>query len=94
MRETILAQSGIPRAEFVAALDRLRRGDPPQRVLDDRFIDAFAIAGTAEECLARAALYRRARVTELVLTFAGSQPARDIAYLGGAVAERAAVEVR
>jgi 5,10-methylenetetrahydromethanopterin reductase len=94
LRETILAQSGIPRAEFVAALDRLRRGDPPQRVLGDRFIEAFAIAGTAEECRARAALYRRAGVTELVLTFAGSQPARDIAYLGGAVAELAAVEFR
>jgi 5,10-methylenetetrahydromethanopterin reductase len=94
LRETIVAESGIPKAEFVAALDRLRRGDPPQQVLDDRFIDAFAIAGTAEECLAGAALYRRAGVTELVLTFAGSQPARDIAYLGGAVAELAAAEVR
>jgi 5,10-methylenetetrahydromethanopterin reductase len=94
LRETIVAESGIPRAEFVVTLDRLRRGDPPQRVLDDRFIDAFAIAGTAEECLARAALYRRAGVGELVLTFAGSQPAQDIAYLGGAVAELAAAEVR
>ena len=94
LRETIVAESGIPRAEFVAALDRLRRGDPPQQALDDRFIDAFAIAGTAEECLARAALYRRAGVAELVLTFGGSQPARDIAYLGGAVAEFAAAEVR
>jgi 5,10-methylenetetrahydromethanopterin reductase len=94
LRETIVAESGIPKVEFVAALDRLRRGDPPQRVLDDRFIDAFAIAGTAEECLARAALYRRAGVAELVLTFGGSQPARDIAYLGGAVAEFAAAEVR
>jgi hypothetical protein len=94
LRETIVAESAIPKAEFVAALDRLRRGDPPQRVLDDRFIDAFAIAGTAEECLARAALYRRVGVGELVLTFVGSQPAGDIAYLGGAVAELAAADVR
>jgi 5,10-methylenetetrahydromethanopterin reductase len=94
LRETIVAQSGIPRPDFVAALDRLRRGDPPQRVLDDRFIDAFAIAGTAEQCLARAALYRRAGVGELVLTFAGARATRDIAYLGGAVAELAAAEVR
>jgi alkanesulfonate monooxygenase SsuD/methylene tetrahydromethanopterin reductase-like flavin-dependent oxidoreductase (luciferase family) len=94
LRETIVAESGIPKAEFVTALDRLRRGDPPQQALDDRFIGAFAIAGTAEECLARAALYRRAGVGELVLTFAGSQPAQDIAYLGGAVAELAAAEVR
>jgi 5,10-methylenetetrahydromethanopterin reductase len=94
LRETIVAESSIPRADFVAALSRLRHGDPPQRVLDDRFIDAFAIAGTAEQCLARAALYRRAGVTELVLTFAGAQATRDIAYLGGAVGELAAAEVR
>ena len=93
LRETIVAESGIPRAEFVVALDRLRRGDPPQRVLDDRFIDAFAIAGTAEECLSRAALYRRAGVGELVLTFGGSQPTGDIAYLAGAVGELGAAEV-
>jgi 5,10-methylenetetrahydromethanopterin reductase len=94
LRETIVAKSGIPRPDFVAALDRLRHGDPPHQALDDRFIDAFSIAGTAEECLARAALYRLAGVGELVLTFAGSQPAQDIAYLGGAVAELAAAEVR
>jgi 5,10-methylenetetrahydromethanopterin reductase len=93
-RETIVAESGIPRADFVAALDRLRHGDPPQQTLDDRFIDAFAIAGTAEQCLDRAARYRGAGVTELVLTFAGAQATRDIAYLGGAVAELAAAEVR
>jgi 5,10-methylenetetrahydromethanopterin reductase len=94
LRETIVAQSGIPKAEFAAALDRLRRGDPPQRALDDRFIEAFAIAGTAEECLDRARLFRQAGVGELVLTFAGSQPAQDIAYLGGAVAELATAAAR
>jgi 5,10-methylenetetrahydromethanopterin reductase len=94
LRETIVAQSGIPKAEFAAALDRLRRGDSPQRALDDRFIDAFAIAGTAQECLARAALYRRAGATELVLTFAGPQPTRDIAYLGSAVAKLDAAGLR
>jgi hypothetical protein len=88
LRETIVVQSGIPRPEFVAALDRLRRGEAADRVLDERFVDAFAIAGTAEECLARAARYRRAGVGELVLTFAGADPARDIGYLGRALAEK------
>ena len=60
LRETIVLQSGIPRPEFVAALDRLRRGEAADRVLDERFVDAFAIAGTAEECLVAAARYRRA----------------------------------
>jgi 5,10-methylenetetrahydromethanopterin reductase len=88
LRETIVAQSGIEKPEFVAALDRLRRGEPAGRVLGDRFVEAFAIAGTAEECLAGAARYRRAGVDELVLTFAGADPARDIGYLGRALAEK------
>ena len=90
LRETIVAHSGIEKQEFVVALDRLRRGEPASRVLDDRFVEAFAIAGTAEECLAGAARYRRAGVDELVLTFAGAEPARDIGYLGRALAAKRA----
>jgi 5,10-methylenetetrahydromethanopterin reductase len=85
LRDTILRHSGIPKAEFVAALDRVRRGDPAEAALDERFITAFAVAGTAEDCLAQAAGYRRAGVDELVLTFAGSQPAVDMAYFGSAL---------
>ena len=48
-------------------------------------IDAFAIAGTAEDCLAAGTGYRCAGVDELALTFAGSQPEVDMAYLGAAV---------
>ena len=88
LRETIVEQSGIPKPAFVAALDRLRRGEAADRVLDDRFVEAFAIAGTAEECLAAAARYRQAGVGELALSFAGAQPARDIAYLARAIAEQ------
>ena len=81
VRETIVHFSGISKAEVVAALDRLRRGEPAAAVLDDRFVDAFAVAGTATDCLATAARYRRAGVNELVLTFAGGQPDADMAYL-------------
>ena len=86
IRETIVELSGIPKPDFVTALDRLRAGEPAEAVLDGRFIQAFAIAGTAEECLARAADYRRAGVDELVLTFAGAHPAEQIEYLGEALA--------
>lgn len=82
LRDTIVRHSGIAKPEVIDALDRLRRGDSPAAVLDDRFIDAFAIAGTADDCLAAATRYRRAGVDELVLTFAGSQPAADMAHLG------------
>lgn len=81
-RERIVATSGIARAEFVAALERLRRGEPPEAVLDDRYVAAFAIAGTAEECLAQAARFRLAGADEVALSFAGSSPAADITYFG------------
>jgi len=84
-REAIVQRSGIPRAEFAATLARLRAGEAAPEVLDDRFVDAFAIAGTAEDCLARAADYRRAGASELALTFAGSQPETDIEYLARAL---------
>jgi 5,10-methylenetetrahydromethanopterin reductase len=90
LREAIVAQSGIPRPEFVAALARLRDGEPADRVLDERFVAAFAIAGTAEDCLAAATRFQRAGVGELVLTFAGAQPIDDIGYFGRALAEQRA----
>jgi 5,10-methylenetetrahydromethanopterin reductase len=80
-REAAVAESGIPRSDFIAALDRLRRGEAAADVLDERFAAAFAIAGTAQECLRQAARYRAAGVDELALTFAGPHPADDIAQL-------------
>jgi 5,10-methylenetetrahydromethanopterin reductase len=82
LRDTIVRHSGIAKPEVVDALERLRKGEHAAAILDDRFIDAFAIAGTAGDCLAAAARYRRAGVDELALTFAGSQPAADMAHLG------------
>ena len=87
LRETIVQHSGITKAEMISALERLRRGEPAARVLDDRFVEAFAIAGTAQDCLTAAARYRRAGVGELVLTFCGTQPDEDMAYLGRAIAD-------
>jgi 5,10-methylenetetrahydromethanopterin reductase len=82
LRETIVAHSGISKAEMVAVLGRLRR-ETAAAVLDDRFVDAFAIAGTAADCLAQAARYRTAGVDELALSFAGTQPETDMEYLAG-----------
>ena len=45
VRETLVRESGIPRADFVIALDRLRCGEDAASTLDDRFVAAFAIAG-------------------------------------------------
>jgi len=84
-KEKIVAESGIPRRDFVVALDRLRCGEDGMSALDDRFVETFAIAGTADECLAQAARYRAAGVDELALTIAGPQPLLDIPYLGAAL---------
>jgi alkanesulfonate monooxygenase SsuD/methylene tetrahydromethanopterin reductase-like flavin-dependent oxidoreductase (luciferase family) len=80
-----MRHSGIPDAELLAAVNRIAGGEPPESALDDRFVDAFAIAGTADACVERINTYARAGVTELVLTFVGADPLADIAYLGGAL---------
>ena len=84
-REALVAESGIAREDFAAALARLHRGEAAANILDERFTAAFAIAGTAEECLRQAADYRAAGVDELALTFAGPYAADDIAYIGAAL---------
>jgi 5,10-methylenetetrahydromethanopterin reductase len=80
-KEAIVADSLIPRAEFGDTLDRLRCGEPAAGVVDARYVAAFAIAGTAEECLQQAAAYRAAGVDELALTFAGPRPEEAMAGL-------------
>lgn len=80
-----LVASGIPEEEIGMTVARLRAGAPASEALDDRFVDAFAIAGTAEDCLAQAAAYGTAGVSELALTFVAPEPADDIAWLGEAL---------
>ena len=88
-RRRIVEDSGIAPRDFAAALARLRHGEDAAVVLDERFIAAFAIAGTSLECLQQAATYRIAGVDELALTVAGAQPLDDIAYFGREIAHNA-----
>ena len=83
-KSALLRAEELSQADFAAVVDRLRGGEPPTDVLDERFVDAFAIAGTAEDCLAQARRYRAAGTTELVLTFVGPQPEQDMGYLASA----------
>ena len=85
IRQAMVKGSGIPEEEFVTAIDRVRAGEKPADVLDDRFADAYAIAGNAEDCLAAIARYGEIGVTELILTFIGTQPTEDMAYLGASL---------
>jgi len=84
-RTAMIADSGIPEPDFLAAIARLDGGTPAVEALDDRFVDAYGIAGTAEDCLAAAERFGALGVTDLTLTFVGTQPADDMAYLGAAI---------
>lgn len=85
-KSALLRSGDLSESDFAAAVDRLRTGEAPASVLDARFVATFAIAGTAEDALVQARRYREARASELVLTFVGSQPEEDMAYLSRAFA--------
>jgi alkanesulfonate monooxygenase SsuD/methylene tetrahydromethanopterin reductase-like flavin-dependent oxidoreductase (luciferase family) len=86
--------SGVALAEFAAAIARFESGAAAEEALDDRFVEAFAVAGTAAECLARIAAYAAAGVGELALNFVGPEPDDDFDYFGRALAETGAADGR
>lgn len=85
-RAALLDGSGIGEEDFARAVARLKAGDAAGAVLDQRFVEAFSIAGNAEDCRRQAAAFAAAGVTELALTFFGPTFAADMAYLGKAFA--------
>ncbi len=87
-KAALMDGSGIAEAEFETAVTRLKAGEAPDTVLDDRYVTAFAIAGTIEDCCAQAATRAEAGVTELALTFFGPSAAAEMAYIGPAFAAR------
>jgi 5,10-methylenetetrahydromethanopterin reductase len=83
-KAALLRTAELTEADFVAAVARLTSGEPAARALDERFVAAFAVAGSAEDCLMQARRYRKVGATELALTFVGSQPEIDMNYLASA----------
>ena len=71
--------------DFAHAMSRLTLGETPEDAINDRLLAEYAIAGTPEECLAQAALYAAAGVTELAIAPIGEHPTDDIARLGSAI---------
>jgi hypothetical protein len=80
----LLRAGGLAESDFGAAVARLRAGEPPSEALDGRFVAAFALAGSAEDCLAQARRYCAAGASELALTLVGAQPETDMEYLARA----------
>jgi 5,10-methylenetetrahydromethanopterin reductase len=81
-KEALLAGTNIGESEFSAAATRIRNGEDPARVLDDRFATAFSVCGTPDECLALARIYKAHGVDELALTFEGSTAKEQIEEIG------------
>jgi 5,10-methylenetetrahydromethanopterin reductase len=81
-KAALVSGSNIGEADFAVAVQRLQAGEAASQALDDRFVEAFAIAGTAEQCLQQLNAYAKAGVSEIVLTFAGKCPEEDMADLG------------
>ena len=82
-RESLVDHSGIAAADFAAAVTA------PPAALDERFVDAFSVTGTTDECRGRIAAYAKAGVTDLVLTFVGRPDRRH-----GATFARAKVRAK
>ena len=84
-KDALLMGSRISEQEFEHAASRIAMGEDAGALLDDRFSDAFSLAGTPDECIRRAAEYATAGVTELALTFDGPTAMSDIRLLGEAL---------
>lgn len=80
----LLLGTGLDEGEVADAAARIGAGDDPAAALDERYVAAFAIAGTPNECLAAASHYADAGVTELALTFASPDPLADVGLLAAA----------
>lgn len=83
-KAALMTGSSISEDDFAAAVMRLKAGEMPEAVLDQRFVTAFTIAGNADDCCAQAATYAAAGVTELALTFSGPSAQADMNYIGKA----------
>ena len=78
--------SGIEEDELDDAARRLRAGEDPGQVLDERFVAAYAIAGTPQDCLEQACAHRALGITDLALTFTGTAAHDEMRLLAGALA--------
>jgi 5,10-methylenetetrahydromethanopterin reductase len=84
-RSAMLKADDLCEADFARAVARLRAGEKAADALDARFVAAFAVAGTAADCLAQVQRNFDAGASELALSFAGTQPEEDMRYLAGAL---------
>jgi hypothetical protein len=88
-RVAMYGESGIGAEEFESRIMRLRAGEPPETALDDRFVDAFSLAGDLDDAAAGIARFAAVGVTEMVVTFVGEDPVGEMNLLGGMLRQEA-----
>ncbi len=86
-KDGLISGTNINEEDFANAVARIRAGDDPARVLDDRYAVAFSVCGTPQECLALARIYKANGVDEFALTFIGPTAKDEIAAIGAALAQ-------
>jgi 5,10-methylenetetrahydromethanopterin reductase len=84
-KEALLAGTDISEGEFSDCARRILAGENAAAVLDDRFVAAFSLSGTPDQCLMRAQEYKSMGVNELALTFSGPRAAEEITAIGAAL---------
>lgn len=78
--------NNIDSSEFSEALSRLAGGEAGERALDDRYVAAYGVAGTVDQCVDQITGLADMGVTELTVTMLGDSPKDNIRQLGSALA--------
>jgi 5,10-methylenetetrahydromethanopterin reductase len=84
-KTALVEGSGIGEEELAVAAQRLQAGQDPDAVLDDRYVTAYTIAGTAVDCRAQLAACAAAGITEVALTFSGPDAVEEMKCLADAM---------
>lgn len=79
--------SGLPDEEYKLMVGKLVDGEPGRRAVPDHILDLYAVAGNADDCLAAYRRYLDVGVSEMVVTFRGPEPLREMAYLADSLRE-------
>lgn len=83
VRDAMVRESGISPDDFAAAMDALAAGGAAVEVLDDRYVDAYSLAGDRDGVVNGMARFADVGVTELVVTLVGAAPETTAAGLRG-----------
>ncbi|HKS85251.1 MAG TPA: LLM class flavin-dependent oxidoreductase [Pseudolabrys sp.] len=84
-KEALLAGINIGADEFSSCSRRILAGERASAVLDDRYVAAFSLSGTPDQCLTRAQEYRSMGIDELALTFSGPRALEEVTAIGAAL---------